>query len=359
MIFLIIPAAVSGVYGLYKGGKATLDRMDASSTNDGARGLLNRSTQLVDAHRLATNSVLEDFGSRKLRAFNGPIGDFIAAFGRLRNVEEMPSPELEKLKFGDFTLDSLVGLRNDYKLLMDSGLGLGAGLSGGAALAFGAYNGTMMLATASTGTAISTLSGAAATNATLAWLGGGSIAAGGGGMAMGAMVLGGVVAGPALAIFGHIFGSKADEALLNARTNMEVAKTHWETAQLTAQQLHAIEQVVVLANDTFSKITTHLRRSVRRLNTIVDSSGEDFRAYTQTDKELVFRAVKFAQLIKAMIDTPILDQAGALVLSTEKRVVELRLAADIKEAPPEANSRSPAVLTKDASDMPPMPAPQM
>ena len=38
---------------------------------------------------------------------------------------------------------------------------------------------------ASTGTAISTLSGAAATNAALAWLGGGALAAGGGGMAAG------------------------------------------------------------------------------------------------------------------------------------------------------------------------------
>ena len=45
------------------------------------------------------------------------------------------------------------------------------------------------LASASTGTAISSLSGVAATNATMAWLGGGSIAAGGGGMAAGAAVL--------------------------------------------------------------------------------------------------------------------------------------------------------------------------
>ena len=42
---------------------------------------------------------------------------------------------------------------------------------------------------ASTGTAISSLSGAAATNAALAWLGGGAIAAGGGGMAAGEAIL--------------------------------------------------------------------------------------------------------------------------------------------------------------------------
>ena len=49
--------------------------------------------------------------------------------------------------------------------------------------------GVSAFATASTGSAIAGLSGAAATNATLAWLGGGAIAAGGGGMAAGAVVL--------------------------------------------------------------------------------------------------------------------------------------------------------------------------
>ena len=47
---------------------------------------------------------------------------------------------------------------------------------------------------ASTGTAISALSGAAATNAALAWLGGGALAAGGGGMAAGSAFL--ALAGP-------------------------------------------------------------------------------------------------------------------------------------------------------------------
>ena len=58
-------------------------------------------------------------------------------------------------------------------------------------------------AAASTGTAIATLSGAAATNATLAFFGGGSLAAGGLGMAGGTAVLGGLVAGPALCVIDY------------------------------------------------------------------------------------------------------------------------------------------------------------
>ena len=65
------------------------------------------------------------------------------------------------------------------------------GVGAGAALSTGAMSLVATFGTASTGTAISSLSGAAATNATLAWFGGGSIAAGGGGVAMGTVVLSG------------------------------------------------------------------------------------------------------------------------------------------------------------------------
>lgn len=55
------------------------------------------------------------------------------------------------------------------------------------------------------------MSGVAATNATLAWLGGGSLATGGLGMAGGAIVLGSVVAAPAIFICGFaIAGEGAD-----------------------------------------------------------------------------------------------------------------------------------------------------
>ena len=63
-----------------------------------------------------------------------------------------------------------------------------AEIVGGAIIGIGASAGTVVSivsslgVVASTGTAISSLSGAAATNAALAWLGGGTLAAGGGGV---------------------------------------------------------------------------------------------------------------------------------------------------------------------------------
>ena len=79
------------------------------------------------------------------------------------------------------------------KALETSATSAGAGVAAGAAVASMAPTAAMWVATtfgtASTGTAISALSGAAATNAALAWLGGGALAAGGGGMAAGHALL--------------------------------------------------------------------------------------------------------------------------------------------------------------------------
>ena len=84
------------------------------------------------------------------------------------------------------------------KALETSAKSAGAGVAAGAAVASMAPTAAMWVATtfgtASTGTAISALSGAAATNAALAWLGGGALAAGGGGMAAGHALL--ALAGP-------------------------------------------------------------------------------------------------------------------------------------------------------------------
>ena len=66
-----------------------------------------------------------------------------------------------------------------------------------------------MLGTASTGTAIATLSGASAFNATMAWFGGGALAAGGAGMAGGGLMLSGLVAIPLVAFASSASYSKA------------------------------------------------------------------------------------------------------------------------------------------------------
>jgi len=321
-------AAGSAVYGAYKGIKGAVDKSDANDINAQASSMVDTANAAVEKQRESTNATLSDYGSRKLRTFNEQVPEFIATFERLKNVELTGSVELDKLNQGDFSTALMSELKSGYEMLQASGMGLAAGVGGGAALAFGAYSGTMMLATASTGTAIGTLSGAAATNATLAWLGGGSLATGGLGIAGGTMLLGGIVAGPALAILGHFVGNAGEEALNTARANMEEAETIVEQSELMRGKLKAIHDVAELANKAFSRISRGLRRSVDALKEVIDTQGEDYSAFDPAARETVLRSVKFAQLTKAMIDTPILDEDGTLVLSTQKAQAIQEASAD-------------------------------
>lgn len=88
--------------------------------------------------------------------------------------------------------------RRDLAAARASAASAGAGFAAGAAVATVAPTAAMWVATtfgtASTGTAISALSGAAASKAALAWLGGGTLATGGGGAAGGSALL--ALAGP-------------------------------------------------------------------------------------------------------------------------------------------------------------------
>ncbi|MFT6920414.1 MAG: hypothetical protein ACJA2G_003063 [Cognaticolwellia sp.] len=83
------------------------------------------------------------------------------------------------------------------------------GAASGSALAVGSWTMVATIGTASTGTAIGTLSGAAAFNATMAWFGGGAIAAGGAGIAGGLMVISGIVLFPLIILWGYTIHKKA------------------------------------------------------------------------------------------------------------------------------------------------------
>ena len=90
------------------------------------------------------------------------------------------------------TLEYIHKFNIGYKEALTTGFG---GLVGGSA-AIGAWGVVSIIGSASTGTAISTLSGIASTNATLAWFGGGSLATGGAGILGGFWVITGIVAAP-------------------------------------------------------------------------------------------------------------------------------------------------------------------
>jgi hypothetical protein len=122
------------------------------------------------------------------------------------------------VEFGTRTLNKVEMFNSEFS----SAINVGAGSIAGGSLAVGSWALVTALGSASTGAAISGLSGVAATNATLAWFGGGALAAGGAGMAGGMAVLGGIVAIPMVFFAAKSSHKKAKEAE-EAKTQVEEA----------------------------------------------------------------------------------------------------------------------------------------
>lgn len=134
-------------------------------------------------------SRFEDLGRTRLEALV-TLGEAV------RFLEQAKIKERDLFEKFNVTPEQLVQFRKASVSALEVLEGGFSAISSGVATAAAAYGLVGTLASASTGTAISALSGAAAKSATLAWLGGGTLAAGGGGVAAGTVVLGGLVVGP-------------------------------------------------------------------------------------------------------------------------------------------------------------------
>lgn len=149
-------------------------------------------------------------------------------FNNIRNVPEESKLKYEKLKEIQVRwkqqADKIEAeFKNmEMKAVSMTAVGVGAGVTVAAMGPTAAMGVATTFGVASTGTAISSLSGAAATNAALAWLGGGALTVGGGGMAAGESLL--LLAGPigwgiagisALTTLGVFFKGREDKKRLD------------------------------------------------------------------------------------------------------------------------------------------------
>ena len=234
-------AAALAATGIVKGASALSTFSDAKDIGESADRRYKRAEQELDECRDETNDKLEKLGKLKVAIFQSQINHLLTAISKSKSAKS----KLEKFNVSISTEE----LKDMERLVLKSleiTRGLGTGATTGALAAWGAYGSVGMLATASTGTAISTLTGAAATNATLAWLGGGALSAGGFGMAGGTIALGGIVLGPALAVGGFMLASKAEEALTQAhkhraKVDIAIAEIDKSKIVLTAIQANAVE----------------------------------------------------------------------------------------------------------------------
>ena len=225
-LFLGIGAAVAGATGLGAGIHGAKKMKNANDTMKDAKKQHEKNLEKFEQTNLETATAMDTLGKTELEILKG-FETFSDTIEKIQNRPEFKQYRKDGVNLPVYDKEELKKVSVGAGVLLGGLGGAALGTAGGFAAAGATTAAVMALGTASTGTAIASLSGAAAVNATLAALGGGAIAAGGGGIALGTTMLGVATAGVGLLVGGIIFnfaGSKLSDKADEAHVQMETAQ---------------------------------------------------------------------------------------------------------------------------------------
>lgn len=294
--------------------QAYQDRKEAHRINEDAELRYSKAKEKTEQLKKQLNIIINDFGKVRLETLKSTVGYFIKALNEINQKSKISQYEtLESINIEPHTIEEFKTLDMNASQILKTTLAssaIGAVALTGVPSVVGLS--VSALATASTGTAISTLSGAAASNAILAWLGGGSLAAGGGGMATGTIVLGtltyGATAGLAVLAAGFIASAHYSKKLTEAterEKNVSIEIKNMEKSWIE------MDGIIKRINE-LNELTVNL--SKRAINEIIyfDPLIPD---YDIDDIYHVESFQKLALLIKAIAEVskvPVFENSGKL-----------------------------------------------
>lgn len=280
-----------------------------------AQERFERAVEDLKREEAATNKLAEEYGQLQLNVIRSTIKRFVTF---LENSGRKASESEKRLLEGmDFSVQQM----KEYKAAAvgaEQYFMAGVKSAGAAAAGYGGAIGAVTsLGAASTGTAISTLSGAAAWNATLAWFGGGAIAAGGGGMAVGAVVLGGITLLPALAIGGFFAASEGEKAMTKARQHEAQVNKAIADMKLAKDFAQQVRQRITELRKVFESMNTRAVKGLSQLESQPFDAKRDAEKFQQVG--LLMKG------LVEMLKTPVLNNDGKLNLGTVKVLEKYRI----------------------------------
>lgn len=210
--------------------------------------------KLVEAEQAKTNAQLEAMGKLELQIVDR-LGDYASLIEKIQNRPEFVPYQQDAALLSIPSLQELSSVTLLAHTLLGNVGGMAAGAFSGIAAAGAVPSIVAALGTASTGTSISALSGAAAWNAILASLGGGTLAAGGGGIALGTTILASLTGGIGILVGGvtiKLTGKKVlEKQRLKFEKNIELTEEHVERL---CEHLKEIALLSERFSDSLSKV---------------------------------------------------------------------------------------------------------
>ncbi|WQV39490.1 glycine zipper family protein [Helicobacter pylori] len=301
-------ALAAAGYGVKKG----IDALDADCEADEfieeAEGLKEEAAERLESAESDCKLAFARFGEKKLRVLSHSVSNFLDHFHRLKRstitIEGINMQDIQR------QVSDTLKITNQYRevdFFDASGAVIGSAAVGVLA-AYGAYTGVGLFASTAGGVAIAELSGVAATNATLAWLGGGALSVGGFGMVGGMAVIGGIVAGPALAILGALSADEMEKKLENAKAYCSQAEAAVKKADVVIDNLRSVEKMAELFTRQITKFDVLFFSLAQDAIATIKKHNYNVSRYNQKEKDQLCVTVSTLSSLIAFLKVPIMDE---------------------------------------------------
>lgn len=296
-------------------------------------GLINEAQSKYDAaqknfeeQKEKTTKSLEILGKTKIDAWAKGMDSFVECFSSFNNIEVVQTIDTNMSFIGsdEEPQQMMVNMQQASLTANEVAKAGVAAIGTGALVGIASYGGAMMFGTASTGTAIAALSGAAKTNATLAFFGGGSKAVGGLGIAGGKLVLAGIVAVPILAVGAVITSVKSKERLAEAKKVHAEAMDAVSKMDIMTTGMNGIEKMSNNYSSFIKKFGKKFKPFIKEMERIraehPNGDGEmiDFNELSVVEQKTLHLSWLMAQIYYHVLSTPILTADGKVSTDAEK-----------------------------------------
>lgn len=276
-----------------------------------------------------TADCLEELGKVKIKAWSEGMDSFVTNFSAFNNIEIIKTVDTNVSFIGssEEPQQMIVNMQQASLTASEVAKAGVAAVGSGALIGIASYGGAMMFGTASTGTAIAALSGAAKTNATLAFFGGGSKAVGGLGIAGGKLVLAGIVAAPVLAVAAVITSVKSKERLAEAKKIHAEAIDAAEKMNMMTTGMNGIEKMSDNYSDFIKKLGKKFMpfvvelECIKKAHPVQDGGQIDFNSLTTVEQKTLHLSWLMAQIYYHVLSTPILTADGKVSMEA-KQVID-------------------------------------
>ncbi|WQS16417.1 sortase [Helicobacter pylori] len=264
-------------YGVKKG----IDAFDADCEADEfikkAESLKEEATKKVESAQSDRKLALARFGEKKLHVLSHSVSNFLDHFHRLNR---------SRITIEGINMQDIQGQVSDVRKITNQ---LNAnGIDGDSVLGVFAGFGSLGISSFTTG----------------AMLGGGLTASGLAGMA----VLGGLVAGPALAILGAVRADEMEEKLEKAKAYYSQVEEAVKKADAVIDNLRAVEKMAKSFTRQITKLDALLFSLSQDAITTMKKHNYDTSRYNQKERDQISVTVSTLSTLSAFLKVPIMDE---------------------------------------------------